>query len=99
MKKSSSFLNFFTQRFTQRFLAGAVFKVKSQMAAPRIVWLMKKLGIEEKAARGEVLWELGLKLLFILRRAFYQYLTLIFTYIQFGKGLFRFMAFTENEWR
>ena len=42
---------------------------------------MKKLGIEEKAARGEVLWELGLKPSFILKRAFHQYLTLVNSYI------------------
>ena len=59
MKKTSAFLNFFTQSFTMRFLGGAVFKVKSQMAAPRIVWLMKKLAVEDKAAKGEVLWENG----------------------------------------
>ena len=56
LNSTSSLLHFFIGSFTLRFLAGAVFKLKSQMAAPRIVWLMKRLGVEAAAEKGEVVW-------------------------------------------
>lgn len=56
LNATSSFLHFFVGSITKRFLAGAVFKCKSQMASPRIVWLMKKLNVEAQAAKGEVVW-------------------------------------------